>query len=652
MFGPRLLAACLGVLVLASGAQAQTAQVAAPRALHGFLLRADEPSTLSFARTPAFAWSPVPGAVRYQFQLATSPSFRENAIVYSANNLASPVVAPQVTLPWIDDMLHARVRAVLRNTTTPWSTRFAFDMNPSPAPAPLPSYDGMLRWTPVEGADSYEIWLVDIARLKIVASNTNVLDEREFYTFHPSSAWIHTVHWRIRALRRNIGASQNGLPAVSYGPWSRVYASTNTAVRGGQITLTGTLSDTFSRAGDHSGPDHRLMPGFLWSGDQTDDGRSAELFRVYVFTDHGCLNRVFTGAVVGSPTYAPRADGPLQLPRDLDGIAHARDNYLFHGAEPLGYMLDGLQVTANESLPPTTPTTTVPTDSDSNAGVAPAPAAAPGTTAPASSVSGSTGTAPVDIWDTEAAGGYWWTVVPVEAVEPGRLVANVTGAGAVGLIDNTIQVTNASNFNPGDVLTIGTGPTAETVTVKRVNGPFLVLNAILADDHDAEELVVRTGGELRYRDLELPQDVCNGYDGQYPPRVARFTKNSEPALTSAGEAFASGLSSRGKLVSASRNSPFYGNPLVAWTPALGADVYQVQWSKTRAPFKPEQTSAGPGVMAWGTSAVLPLTPRTWYYRVRGFDFSLPTNAQQMSWSDPSKIVVAKPKFKVVGGGKK
>ena len=53
----------------------------------------------------------------------------------------------------------------------------------------------------------------------------------------------------------------------------------------------------------------------------------------------------------------------------------------------------------------------------------------------------------------------------------------------------------------------------------------------------------------------------------------------------------------------------------------------------------------------GTSAVLPLKPGTWYYRVRGFNYSLPTGAQQMSWSDPAKIVVAKPKFRVVGGGK-
>jgi hypothetical protein len=46
--------------------------------------------------------------------------------------------------------------------------------------------------------------------------------------------------------------------------------------------------------------------------------------------------------------------------------------------------------------------------------------------------------------------------------------------------------------------------------------------------------------------------------------------------------------------------------------------------------------------------VLPVGPGTWWYRVRGFDYSLPTGAQQMSWSDPAKLVVAAPKFKLVG----
>jgi hypothetical protein len=44
--------------------------------------------------------------------------------------------------------------------------------------------------------------------------------------------------------------------------------------------------------------------------------------------------------------------------------------------------------------------------------------------------------------------------------------------------------------------------------------------------------------------------------------------------------------------------------------------------------------------------VLPVGPGTWYYRVRGIDFNLPEGVQQMGWSDPEKLVVAKPKFRL------
>ena len=89
---------------------------------------------------------------------------------------------------------------------------------------------------------------------------------------------------------------------------------------------------------------------------------------------------------------------------------------------------------------------------------------------------------------------------------------------------------------------------------------------------------------------------------------------------------------------------------MSWTPALGAEGYEVQWSKTQYPFNPITASTGAlGIMTSATSVVLPVTPGTWWYRVRGFDWSLPTGAQQMSWSDPAKLVVAAPKFKLVSG---
>src|SRR5256714_6365738 len=264
-----LAAVSVSLLVLASAAEASTpVRGAAPAHLHGFLLRADEPTEDSFSRTPSFAWDPVAGAVRYQFQLATSSSFRENGLVFTATNLATPVAAPTVTLPWITGSPHAlfaRVRAVKRSSSTPWSAPFGFDMEPSAAPKPLPSQAGLLRWTPIEGADGYQIWFIDINNptSKMEMSLTNVLDEREFYTFHRSASWTGTIRWRIRALRmdNDPSARQNHLPAVAYGPWSPVYTSTNPAYSTGPITLDDTISDV-TATGDGSSPAHRLMPGF------------------------------------------------------------------------------------------------------------------------------------------------------------------------------------------------------------------------------------------------------------------------------------------------------------------------------------------------------------------------------------------------------
>ena len=198
---------------------------------------------------------------------------------------------------------------------------------------------------------------------------------------------------------------------------------------------------------------------------------------------------------------------------------------------------------------------------------------------------------------------------------------------------SSVVASSADGISSGDTVLLGTAGNQETVTVVTVSGNSLSLAVPLTKAHGAGEPIVRTGGNLRYQDLELAQDVCAApYN-----RVARFGKSSEPALTAAGELFASGLSPKGLLTSGTNSQAFYGSPLVAWTPALGATVYEVQWSKKRYPFKAEpnpQNQNALGTIVLGTSVVLPLKPGTWYYRVRGFNYGLPTGAQQMSWSGP------------------
>ncbi|MGH2934727.1 MAG: hypothetical protein ACRDL2_09490 [Gaiellaceae bacterium] len=636
----RLLTFLAAIVALAATAGTARSAASAPTGLHGFLLRADEPLKTTFSRTPSFAWNPVPGADHYEFQLSLSTTFRDNSIVFADASAVTPVEAPGLTLPWITGSphaLYARVRAVTADGTTPWSSNFGFDMAPATPPTPLSSYPGLLRWSPVEGASGYQVWLVDAH--KIETSATNTLDEREFYTFHQNAKWTGAVRWRIRARRAtgNAGA-QNGIPAVSYGAWSPIYTSTNPAMSSaGPIKLVGTVSDVFSN-GAGTSPAHRLMPGFLWTGGQTLDGTSVELYRTYVFTDKQCLNLVFTGAVTGAPAYAPRPGGPLALPSSLAGEASARSSYLVDGSEPPSFSYDNQLMGTTESAPAATPTTSIPgAASDSGS---------PATTgSPAPTTSSSSGSnpqnAPIDLWDTNwPQSGYYWTIVGVLAESPGALSTSVSAAGAAAATV-ILPVLNASGFNAGDQISIGTGPTTETDVVTAVGGDVLTLATALKFGHGLGEAVVRTGGSLVYQDLELPQDVCAA------GRVMRFGKASEPSLVSSGDLFATGLSSDGRLTSAVHTSSFYGQPLVSWTPALGADEYQVQWSNTQAGLL--ASTGAVSMLTSSTSYVLPVGPGTWWYRVRGFDYSLPTGAQQMSWSGPVKLVVAKPRFKIVTG---
>jgi hypothetical protein len=529
-----ILVGALAALGSVGLAGASTRANPAPTGLHGFLLMASEAPTAVFHRTPSFAWKPVSGADRYQLQLSTSATFRDSGLLYDNSSLLTPVAAPPLTLPWITGSPHsvyARARALFGGGgASPWSQPFGFDVVAPAAPAPLSSYPGLLRWTTVDGADAYEIWLVDKTPVskQIEVVRTNVLDERDFY----SGTWPSTVRWRVRALRMDVFGRVNGLPAATYGPWSPVYHSSNTAPADAPIQLTGTVSDFFSNGSRTSAP-HELMPGFVWSGDETLDSTVAPLFRLYVFTDSQCLNPVYVGPAIGSPAYAPRVSGLDLPPNEANALVDP-------GVTTLDIGEDGDVVVPNEQLKPAAPTT--------------GPSAS-GKTMEAAAVVGP----PLDLWDVNwPDSGYYWTVVGVQQSGPGA-----------------------------------------------------------------------------YQDLELPQDVCAA------GRVQRLGISSQPSLTSKEQPFATGLSSNGRLVSAAQTPKFYGQPLVAWTAALGASSYEVQWAHHAYPF-----AARGARYTFATSAVLPLKPGTWFYRVRGFDYNLPSGAQAMAWSNPTKLVVTAPTLRV------
>jgi hypothetical protein len=650
-----LVVVCALTAVAGSAVAGSGAQLAAPAGLKPFLLRVSEPAAREFPRTPSFSWRPVRGATRYEFELAKAPTFTESSLFWSASDLRTPAASVPLSLPWLTGTpyaAYARVRAVTEAGVTPWSDPYGFNVRWATVPEQVDGAPGLSRWKPVEGATSYDVWFPDLK--KVVATRTNAVDHREFYAFHPSEPFMGTVRWRVRAVRAVYGKLPSGLPRVSYGPWSRLYTSTNPPPAPGGLTALEAVSE--ETASTASRPRlHRLTPGFAFRGQTAGDGADYGLYRVYVFSDRDCVNVVYRGAVVGSPAYAPRTTGPLALPKSTDELASAPGRFLKDGSEGKTFMADTAAVQTTESdKPPAAP-------ADAKAGGAEGDAKAGAKTgtevgaaekqAPAGGVDEAAGDdeksslpstplvtgAPVDLWDSGWPNGrFYWTVVAVTPVVQPTFQTTLVAAAAVGQTSLTIVDTSA--VTDGATLTVGSGATAEVVTVDSVSGTTATLKAPLRNAHAVGAPVV-VGSSVEYHDVELPQDACAA------GRIASFGKASPPALAGERTAFASGLSPKGRVVAAAGARPFfYGAPLVAWQPVLGADQYQVEWSRTRYPWRKEGEQ-----VTYATSAILPLAPGGWYYRVRGINFFLPGSARAMSWSQIRGIVVARPRFVVVAG---
>ncbi len=517
---------------------------------------------------------------------------------------------------------YARVRARTSNgATTLWSRAFGFNVRWAELPAMRPSVPGLSRWTTVEGATSYHVWFVDID--KRVQTRTNAVDHREFYAFHRTSQYMGNVRWRVRAVRTIYGAVPSGLPRVSYGPWSSVYTSANPTPSTGALSAVSAISETTTTSTRSRSGLHELTPAFTFNGDSSMTGGQYGLFRVYVFSDRDCVNIIFRGAVVGSPAYAPRMTGPLALPASSEDLNNAESDYLDDGLEGLTYMADVAKVQTTESDKPTA----VAVAAGSTEG-----AAKPEDSLP--SLPAATG-APVDLWDSGWPNGrFFWTVVPVTPkitiAKATTLVSSVAPGGT------TITVQSADGLATGGLVGIGLGPTEETAVIASIDGLIVTLASPLKYSHATAERVV-SGSAVQYWDVELPQDACAA------GRVISFGKQSSPVVAGTSTAFASGLSPDGRLVAARGSSPtFFGSPVVAWLPALGADTYQVEWSRKAYPWKPlgrRTTDA--------TASLLPLKSGTWFYRVRGVNNLLPGAAKAMTWSKPQMVKVARPKFKIV-----
>ena len=387
-----------------------------PSNLHAFLLRANEPirGDHTYAEMPAFAWNPVAGAKSYELQLADNSSFSDVSVLYESSTLTAPVASIQLQVPWMTGdpyALWVHVRAVVNGTTTGWSKPFGFNTSWQSTPTEESSPTGLIRWSPVEGATSYQVWYTNIGR--VFPTLTNVADEREFWTFHPGLAGI--IRWRVRAERYTANAAlPSGLAITKYGPWSAVFTTlTPGAIKPAPLKGVATISDVNS-----NGP-HALMPGFAWTG--TDGiGPAAigqQLWRVYVFSDRACVNQVMVGSVTGGQAWAPRATESLALPGTVQAVSDAetKGTILKPGSEGATFMADLTAVTASEDVVP----------GGASPGAATPPGAAPSGAAPPGATPSGNGTTTevstpgeIELPDSGwPSGRYWWTVVPVDIVD-------------------------------------------------------------------------------------------------------------------------------------------------------------------------------------------------------------------------------------------
>ncbi|MEY2503342.1 MAG: hypothetical protein QOI07_3679, partial [Verrucomicrobiota bacterium] len=340
------------------GPQPFHAATSAPDGLHAFLLRPDEAVQKYYPRTPSFAWSPVNAhGGTYEFELATNRNFNESSVLFTYAKLTIPAVSVAHQLPWMTGVpyaLWAHVRWVSANgkKITPWSAPLGFNMrwSDSDYPQQLTAPEGLIRWKPIEGATRYEVLYTDISPPMSFQTTTNVADEREFFTLHQFSVTWSSVHWRVRAIRYidDKDILKNGLPRVSYGPWSPTFTSVNPPLALGTLTPTDTVSDVSVKKGQVAKP-HELMPGFAWTPTlpvaSSLGAFGSSLYRVYIFTDDHCVIQVFVGSIVGSPAFAPRVvGGVLGLPQSQKGLVDWNNGLIQGGNEGRSFDATGKTV--------------------------------------------------------------------------------------------------------------------------------------------------------------------------------------------------------------------------------------------------------------------------------------------------------------------
>ena len=395
------------------------AATSAPKDLRAFLL---SPERGAAEVLPAHAVLHLVAGRRvgrdYDFELATSRSFNDSAVLFSYNKLKIPAVAVTHQLPWMTGVpyaLWAHVRWVSANgkVTTPWSAPFGFNVRwaDGDVPQQLPAPEGLVRWKPIEGATRYEVLFPDIPYS--FQTTTNVADEREFFTFKQGNqALWSSVRWRVRAIRYldDKDVLKNGLPSVSYGPWSPTFTSVNPRFRSATSQPTDTVSDTWDKKGQ-TAPAHELDAGIRLDAVSCANrpGRSDRASTASTSSPTTTAStRSSPARSSARPAFAPRV---VRRPARPAEVAEGPGRVEHDAALPrrLGRRRNGARRHRQAG----------PGDASSTA--------QGGRTPRATGTESSSTDASVDLWDSGwPTGRYYWTVVPVGAFASGKVLPTAT----------------------------------------------------------------------------------------------------------------------------------------------------------------------------------------------------------------------------------
>jgi hypothetical protein len=178
--------------------------------------------TVNYPSTPVvLRWEPVPGAYKYQLQLATDPGLANSAlhnrlqsVETSATAFALPTALPPGTYYWavtpMDTRKHPGTRSMISSFVWSWPTATATRVTDLDADPYV--MDPQFSWDPIPGAAQYQVE-VNFSQDFAVGSRV-CCDEQIYGTSHsPLKLLPHnTYYWRMRAVDMdgNAGAWNTG----------------------------------------------------------------------------------------------------------------------------------------------------------------------------------------------------------------------------------------------------------------------------------------------------------------------------------------------------------------------------------------------------------------------------------------------------------